>query len=129
MRVINRTAITVVGAQPYVDWTRSRDMVFAPAKEGRTPAAGNGGMSVSIPRAKPYGSAYLLPEGVEEEDLLEWIEDNYATLFESQLSAWTEDESAWPERRDLKTFREWFRVDLHSVVVDVSDDEIEGEEI
>ena len=129
MRVINRTAITVVGAQPYIDWTRARDVAFIPAKEGRGSAGGNGGLSVSIPRTKPFGSAYLLPEGVEEEDLLEWIEDNYATLFESQLSAWTEDESAWPERRDLKTFREWFRVDLHSVVVDVSDDEIEGVEI
>jgi hypothetical protein len=130
MRVINRTAITVVGAQPYVDWTRARDVAFAPAKERRSSTAGDGhGLSVMIPRAKPYGSAYLLPEGVAEEDLLEWIEDNYATLFESQLSAWTEDESAWPERRDLKTFREWFRVDLHSVVVDVSDDEIEGEDI
>jgi hypothetical protein len=128
MRVINRTAITVVGAQPYVDWTRSRDLAFAPAKEGRAPGNG-GGLNVLIPRTKPYGSAYLLPEGVAEEDLLEWIEDNYATLFESQLSAWTEDESVWPERRDLKTFREWFRVDLHSVVVDVSDDEIEGVEL
>jgi hypothetical protein len=29
----------------------------------------------------------------------------------------------------LKTFREWFRVDVHSVVVDVGDDEIEGEEL
>ena len=128
MRVINRTAITVVGAQPYVAWTRSRDLAFAPVKEGRAPGNG-GGLNVLIPRTNPYGSAYLLPEGVAEEDLLEWIEDNYATLFESQLSAWTEDESVWPERRDLKTFREWFRVDLHSVVVDVSDDEIEGVEL
>ena len=68
----------------------------------------------------------MLPEGVEEEDLLEWVEDNFTTLFESQLSAWTEDESAWPASRDLKTFREWFRVDLHGVVVDIADDEIEG---
>ncbi|MEO8256769.1 MAG: hypothetical protein ABI868_05410 [Acidobacteriota bacterium] len=30
---------------------------------------------------------------------------------------------------DLKTFREWFRVDIHNVVVDVADDEIEGEEL
>ena len=49
--------------------------------------------------------------------------------FELQLAAWTEDESAWPATRDLKTFREWFRIDVHSVVVDVPDDEIEGEEI
>jgi hypothetical protein len=85
MRLINRTAVSVVGAGPYVEWTRARDAAFESAKE----------LSVSVPRAKPFGSVYLLPEGVEEEDLIEWIEDNYAVLFESQLSAWTEDESAW----------------------------------
>jgi hypothetical protein len=45
------------------------------------------------------------------------------------LSTWTEDESAWPQVRDLKTFRQWFRVDLHSTVVDIGDDDIEGEEL
>lgn len=119
MRLINRTAITVVGAEPYLAWARKRDAAFAQAKE----------LSVAVLRAKPFGSVYLLPEGVEEEDLLEWVEDNFAVLFESQLSAWTEDETAWPQSRDLKTFREWFRVDLHGVVVDVADDEIEGEDL
>ena len=37
--------------------------------------------------------------------------------------------TAWPATRDLATFREWFRVDIHSVVVDVADDDIEGEEL
>ncbi len=126
MRLINRTAITVVGAQPYLEWTRARDAAFAPLKES---TGGGAAVNITVPRARPYGSAYLLPEGVEEEDLLVWVEDNYTVLFESQLSAWTEDESAWPQQRSLKMFREWFRVDLHSVVVDVADDEIEGVEI
>ena len=64
-----------------------------------------------------------------EEDLQEWIEENWAWIFEFQLSAWTADESAWPAGRDLPMFRQWFRVDLHSVVVDVADDDIEGEEL
>lgn len=42
------------------------------------------------------------------------------------LAAWTEDESTWSAARDLKAFREWFRIDIHSVVGDVADDEIEG---
>jgi hypothetical protein len=37
------------------------------------------------------------------------------------------DNVAW--MFDFKTFREWFRVDIHSVVVDVADDDIEGEEL
>jgi hypothetical protein len=50
-------------------------------------------------------------------------------LFEFQLATWTEDEASWPPARDLKTFREWFTVDIHSVVVDAGDDDIEGEDL
>ena len=116
MRVINRTAVTIVGAQPYVEWTRARDADF------------NRG-TLTVARTKAYGSAFLLPEFEFEEDVQEWIEDNYAWLFEFQLSAWTEDESAWPAARDLKTFKAWFRIDVHNVVVDVAEDDIEGDEL
>jgi len=116
MRVINRTAISIAGAQPFIDWTRRHD------------ANADRGM-LTVARAQPYGTAYLLPEFELEEDVQEWIEENAAWLFEFQLSSWTDDESAWPQPRDLKTFREWFRIDVHSVVVDVAEDEIEGEEL
>jgi hypothetical protein len=116
MRIINRTAVTIVGEQPYVDWTQSRDADFNKS-------------SLTVARTKAYGSAFLLPEFDLEEDLQEWVEENFAWLFEFQLSAWTEDESAWPPKRDLKTFREWFRVDIHSVVVDVADEDIDGEDM
>jgi hypothetical protein len=104
-----------VGAQPYVDWTKTRDADF------------NRG-AVTVARTRSYGSAFLLPEFELEEDLQEWVEENYSWLFEFQLSAWTEDESAWPAGRDLKMFRDWFRLDVHSIVVDAGDDDIQGEE-
>ena len=116
MRVINRTAVTITGAKAYVDWTRRND------------AAANKGM-LTVERAKPYGTAYLLPEFELEEDVQDWVEQNAPWLFEFQLSAWTDDESTWPSDRDLAAFREWFRIDIHSVVVDVADDDIEGEEL
>jgi hypothetical protein len=116
MQVLNRTAVTIVGAQPYLDWARSRDADF------------NKG-TLTVARTKSYGTAFLLPEFQLEEDLQEWVEENFAWLFEFQLSAWTEDESAWPATRDLETFREWFRIDIHSTVVDTSDEDIEGEEL
>ena len=116
MRVTNRTAVTLVGAQPYNDWIRTRDADF------------NKG-SITVARTRSYGSAFLLPEFELEEDLQEWVEENFAWLFEFQLSAWTEDESAWPADRNLKAFRAWFRIDIHSVVVDMAEDDIEGEEL
>ena len=116
MRVVNRTAISVTGAQPYIDWTRQTD---SDATRGTLTGA----------RAKPYGSVFLLPEFELEEDVLEWVEENASWLFEFQLSAWTEDEASWPKARDLNMFREWFRVDIHNLVADMGDDEIEGEEL
>jgi hypothetical protein len=116
MRVVNRTAVTVVAAQPYVEWTRQHD---ADVDKG----------VITVERAKVYGSAYLLPEFELEEDVQEWIEENAGWMFEFQLSNWTDDESTWPQNRDLQTFRSWFRIDIHSVVVDVGEDDIEGEEL
>ena len=116
MRVINRTAVTVVGAQPYLDWTL------------QTEADVNRG-ALTVARARVFGSAYLLPEVELVEDVQEWVEENADWLFEFQLSAWTEDESTWPPARDLKMFRSWFRVDIHNVVVDMGEDDIEGENL
>jgi len=116
MRVVNRTAISVTASQPYIEWTHTTD---ADAARG----------TLTIGRAKPYGSAFLLPEFELEEDVLEWMEDNVSWIFELQLSAWTEDDTTWPAARDLKMFREWFHVEVLSLVVDVAEDEIEGEEL
>ena len=126
MRLLNRTAITVVAAQPYIDWTRSRDAAF---KTSSSVDTGARTASLSVARTSSYGSAFLLPEFALEEELQEWLEDNYAWIFEFQLAAWTDDESTWPAERDLKMFRGWFRIDIHSAVVDVAEDDIEGEEL
>jgi hypothetical protein len=116
MRVLNRTAISISGKQPFIDWTRRHD------------ADANQGM-LTVVRAKPYGTAILLPEFELEEDVQEWIEDNAEWLFEFQLAEWTQEQSTWPQTRDLKTFKEWFRVDIHATVVDEGEDEIEAEEL
>src|SRR5437660_948244 len=104
MRVINRTAVTITGAKPYTDWTLETSADVS-----------NG--AIIVPRAKTYGAAFLLPEFDLEEDVQEWVEDNATALFEFQLEAWTADESAWPKTRDLATFRAWFNIDVHSIVV------------
>ena len=116
MRVVNRTAVSVTGAQPYVDWTHQ---TVQDAVRG----------TLTVGRARPYGTAVLLPEFELEEDLRDWVEENATWLFELQLAAWTDDEASWPPTRDLETFRLWFRVDIHSTVVDAGEDDIEGEEL
>src|SRR3954451_16852112 len=102
MRLCNRTAVSLVAEAPFAEWTRAND---ADANKGALTVAG----------VRPYGTVVLLPEFELEEDVQEWVEENASWLFEFQLASWTDDESTWPANRDLNTFREWFRVDIHSV--------------
>jgi hypothetical protein len=38
------------------------------------------------------------------------------------------DPSAWPQKRDFKTFQQWFSIELHSVVEDVVADALIDDE-
>jgi hypothetical protein len=127
MRVVNRTAITLAGQQPYLDWMHGRDQQFPPLE--RADQASRSAPALVVASARAYGAAILLPEFDNEADVLEWVEENHEWLFQMQLSAWTEDEDAWPQERDLTMFKAWFEVNIHTVVIDAADDEIEGEEV
>jgi hypothetical protein len=47
----------------------------------------------------------------------------------SQERDWQRDENTWPQKRDFKTFKEWFEVEVHSVVLDTVGGEIFDDEI
>ncbi len=57
------------------------------------------------------------------------ISENYETLFKNELEGWYTDESSWPQKRDYKTFNEWFDVECHSVILDLVGDEIVDNEL
>ena len=40
-----------------------------------------------------------------------WVYENWEMFLEEFLTDWNDDESTWPEERNLKLFKAWF--DLH----------------
>jgi hypothetical protein len=60
----------------------------------------------------------LLPTFEEEAEAEEYLNQMYNEIFINELSAWNDDESAWPSDRSLDTFLEWFDIEFHSVVYD-----------
>jgi hypothetical protein len=108
--MLNRAVLIVRPKQPFLEWAAGVD------DSGMTPdAAGE-------------QTAYLIPEFEDDEEAEAILEMVHAEVFESELWGWHTVESAWPENRDLETFREWFTIELHSVVVDLCDDELIDEE-
>ncbi len=68
--------------------------------------------------------AILIPEFDSNEEALDYVEHNYHMFFEIQLHDWRRDNRLWPGRRTLSMFRRWFKVEIHSMVHDVLNEEL-----
>ena len=63
--------------------------------------------------------------------LIEWAEATepilrrrFGRIFEEKLNAWHRVADDWPQKRTYKMFREWFRIRLVSLVLDLEDSPI-----
>lgn len=104
--MINRGVLIVRPKQPLLDWAAGLDD------------------SGVLPDVDGEQTVYLIPDFDTPDEAQSIIEEVYPEVFENELWGWHTDESAWPTNRDLKTFREWFAIELHSVVEDLCDYEI-----
>ncbi|ULA64637.1 MAG: hypothetical protein LZF86_160037 [Nitrospira sp.] len=102
--MLNRAALIVRPKQPFLDWAAGLD---------------DSGLVPDIDGEK---AVYLIPEFESDEEGLRILRRIYAEIFERELDGWHTDPSAWPQKRDFKTFQQWFSIELHSVIEDVVDD-------
>jgi hypothetical protein len=104
--MINRGVLIVRPKQPFLDWAAGLDE------------------SGLLPNVEGEQTVYLIPDSDTPDDTESVIEQVYLEVFENELWGWHTDEAAWPANRDLVTFREWFALELHSVVEDLCDHEL-----
>ena len=86
MNEVNRGVIVVKPKTPFVDWVHSTD---------------DDGVVLTLDEVSRDCTAYLAPEFEDDDELREFLEQNYALLFEQELVGWNQDEEAWPANRDL----------------------------
>ncbi len=113
MDVINRAVAVIKPRQPYLDWASS---LPGPADD------------ITLDELRTDCTAILIPEFDNPAEAEAFIAAMADDLFEMELDSWDRDPRIWPEDRSYATFREWFDVEIHSIVLDASDDEILREE-
>ena len=109
MEILNRSAVIVKPRQPYLEWMRKDDA---------------DGLAESVFESlheEPH--IYLLPEWEDPSAQQEVLEEFWPSLFEAVLGGWLTNEDLWPKDRTLEMFREWFDVEMSSVVEDLHMDE------
>jgi hypothetical protein len=65
-------------------------------------------------------TALLIPDFAYLDHAREYVESMHKAIFEVELQGWYLEQKHWPKHRSLKMFREWFDVELHSMVIDVT---------
>jgi hypothetical protein len=94
----------VTPKQLYIDWANGLE---------------TGGVKIGS-EFMPEQTIYLVEDTTEQVvDLHTLLEPYDAAIFEEELGGWHRRDSAWPTRRDLSTFLDWFEVEVHSMVLDL----------
>src|SRR4051812_40076683 len=106
METINRAVAIIKPRQPYHDWATG---IPGPADD------------VTLDEMRTDCTAILIPDFDTPAESEAFIAGIATDLFELELAAWHLDTTEWPEDRDYARFREWFDVEIHTVVFDVAD--------
>jgi hypothetical protein len=109
-KMMNRGVVIVRPSRPYLDWAAGLDD------------------SGILPDPTGEQTVYLLPSYDDDEEAWEILEEIYPEIFENELYGWHTDQGAWPKGRDFEMFKQWFKIELHSVVEDLCDYEILDED-
>jgi hypothetical protein len=69
----------------------------------------------------------LVPLIEDEQELTQYMQGSYQSIFEQELDSWCVDSRLWPEKRDFEAFMSFFSISTHTLVLDnvLSDYDVE----
>ncbi len=76
---------------------------------------------VTLDEVNRCTTSYLLPYFEEDHEWDGILSRYFDLIFEDQLAAWWLDEADWPAKRGIRTFKKWFDVEFHTIVLDLVD--------
>jgi hypothetical protein len=103
--VFNRHVLLLKPKQPFLDWLMSADPKPLP---------------LTLADVQEDRSAYLIPELDDNEQAEKWVVKRWRWFFEEELGGWLTDPELWPKKMTPQVFRQFFDIEIHSTVFDVS---------
>lgn len=94
---INRSAIILKPLQPFLDW-------FSNLYPGEIDEANE-------------TNTYLVSEDID--DVEAWLKKKFDKIFMRELEGWHPNKKEWPKKRNYKMFKQWFQVDISTMVYDL----------
>jgi hypothetical protein len=108
---VNRVIVILIPKLPFLQW------IFAVEP----------GLELTLDELRAEQDALLL--SISEIETLQgakaWAYRNWKVLFDKALCDWYTDERSWPSARTLAMFEQWFDIEWHPLVWDLSSTQIE----
>lgn len=108
VKMLNRSALSVLPKQPFVDWANS-----LPDEDPLC-------QKMSLEEHRAEGTIYLVDECASEEELEVLISENWQAIFEMELSSWDEWGEHHPATINRALFDQWFELSFQSAVLDIA---------
>jgi hypothetical protein len=105
---VNRSLVVMRPLDPFVRWVQQCDPTDI----------------IDETDIRASTSAYLIPDGLDEDEALEWVRENSEMLFEIALTDWYADETMWPKDRSAFALEEWFAIELIEIVWDLVEERL-----
>lgn len=99
---LDRNAVLVKAKKPFYDWINYVDPEFPMVDDDE-------------------GTVYLMKELDSKAKIENWLKKNFDKIFVNEMNNYHTDENDWPQKRTYKVFKEWFSVEIASMVVDMLD--------
>jgi len=112
MYEVNRSIALIRPRAPFLDWLKS--------------LPGEANDSITLDSLRRDCNALLIPAAEDFDEAVEFIAERAEELFAAELADWCEDDGLWPEL-SAALFAEWFEVEIHSVLTDLVEEELERE--
>lgn len=108
---VNRVIVILIPKLPFLQW------IFTVEP----------GLELTLAELRAEQDALLL--SILEIETLQgakaWAYRNWKVLFDKALCDWYTDERTWPSGRSLELFEQWFDIEWHPLVWDLSNIQIE----
>ena len=109
MYFVDRTAMVLKPTANFLAWLKQADENMP---------------DLTLEQIRSNCSVFLVPQFDEPEAVVSYFDERYQTIFEAEISGWDIPRSQWPADMSLKAFWEYFEVEIHDMVLDMEEAEL-----
>lgn len=114
---VDRSAVILLPTEAFLQWLNDKEKNHENA------------VVLTLAQIRSNCTVLLVPEYDTPEEAIAYIDRHFLDLFQAELASWYADEEQWPADMSLQAFWTFFEVQVHDMVIDLLEDEINNSQL